>query len=145
MRLQLGFSLLELLIALVITAILMTIALPAYRHIQIRSHRVIGIAVLQDLAARQERFWLEHRRYALSLVELGLVEDYFIDGGANLVRPSQAVYRVELKISEGDFLAVAAWPQNDQRLDRQCGILTLGRDGQRSVSGELAAHPQQCW
>ena len=131
--------------ALALVAILLALALPAYRETVIRANRVIGKAVLQEVAMRQERLLVEQRRYGLNLPELGLAENYYIDAGANPVGPVRAVYKIELVVDGQAYLAVMARPVNLQVQDRECGAFTLGRQGQRSVSGALAAEPHRCW
>ncbi|QFU77748.1 prepilin-type N-terminal cleavage/methylation domain-containing protein [Halioglobus maricola] len=140
-----GFSLLEMLVTLALVAILLALALPGYREVLMRSHRAIGKAVLHEVAARQERFLLERRRYGLTLAELGLADEYFVDGGANAVDAGRAVYKIELAVEDDEYLGVTAWPYNLQTQDSDCGAFTLGRRGERGVSGAWASRPQLCW
>ncbi len=60
---QAGFTLIELMIAVAIVAILAMVAVPSYReHIQ-RGKRADGKAFLLDLASRQERFYTQYSSY----------------------------------------------------------------------------------
>lgn len=65
-----GFSLLEVMIAVVVVAILASIAVPSYREYVKRGKRAAAQSVLMDLAARQQAFLLDKRRYATSAGEL---------------------------------------------------------------------------
>ncbi len=55
-----GFSLIELLIALALVAILSAIAYPAYHHHVIKTRRAGAKVELMDLAARLEQYRLIH-------------------------------------------------------------------------------------
>lgn len=68
---QSGFSLVELMIALLILAIVMSIAIPSYRSHLEKSRRSEGKALLSEIAALQESFRTEQNRYTADLTELG--------------------------------------------------------------------------
>jgi type IV pilus assembly protein PilE len=140
-----GFSLLELLLVLAIASVLMCIALPGYREVAIRAHRVAGKVALMDVVARQERHLLNHKRYGASLDELGLGPNYYIGPTAEMVSEESAVYRVELALEDGVFSGVRAVPWNSQRRDTDCGTFTLDRRGSRGVLGSHAGQPDRCW
>ena len=67
-----GFSLVELMIAVVVVAVLSTIAYPSYQQYLIRGHRNAGKQFLVDLAQRQEQYLLDRREYANALGAGGL-------------------------------------------------------------------------
>lgn len=60
-------TLIELLAALVVVAILAAIAVPSYRSYVIRSQRTDAMAALLRIQAAQEKFFLQHHRYARAL------------------------------------------------------------------------------
>ncbi len=145
MRAAPGFSLLELLLVMAIASVLLAIALPAYQKVVIRAHRVAGKIALMDLAARQERYLLNHKRYSSSLAELGLAQAYYVDPTAQASGESAAVYRVELALEDGVFAGARALPWNRQQRDTECGTFTLDRWGRRGVLGTAAGQPARCW
>lgn len=61
---QRGFTLIELMVAVAIVAILAAIALPSYREYVIRGNRSAAQAVMLDIANRQQQFLLANRAYA---------------------------------------------------------------------------------
>ena len=61
---QRGMTLIELMIVVVIAAVLASIAVPSYRSYVLRTHRVEAKTALLNLAAAQERFYLENNTYA---------------------------------------------------------------------------------
>lgn len=63
-RAQRGFTLIELMIVLVIVAILVGVALPAYQNQVIRGNRAAAQAVMLDIANRQQQRFLSDRSYA---------------------------------------------------------------------------------
>jgi type IV pilus assembly protein PilE len=63
-----GFTLIELMIVVVIAAVLASIAVPSYRSYVLRTHRVEAKTALLNLAAAQERFYLENNTYAANAV-----------------------------------------------------------------------------
>ena len=67
MRSGRGFSLIELMIALVVAAILLAVAFPSYRDHVRRGARSSGQQFLTDIAQRQEPYFLDQRQYASAL------------------------------------------------------------------------------
>ena len=64
-RKSLGITLIELMIVIVIVAVLASIAVPSYRQYIVRTHRAEAKTALMQLAAAQEKFYLQNNRYAL--------------------------------------------------------------------------------
>lgn len=67
-----GFTLVELLIALAIVALLAAIALPSYNEQVLRGRRADGKAFMLDLASRQERFFSQYISYTGVIVAPGV-------------------------------------------------------------------------
>jgi type IV pilus assembly protein PilE len=66
MKQQRGFSLIELMIAIVIVGILASIALPSYRDYLTRSRIPEAAAELGDIRVRMEQFFQDNRTYPVS-------------------------------------------------------------------------------
>lgn len=62
-----GVTLIELVIVLVVVAILAAIAIPNYREYVLRSHRTEAKAALLNVAAAQEKFYLQNNTYTSDL------------------------------------------------------------------------------
>ena len=140
-----GFSLIELMVALAVASLVYSMAMPGYRHAVLKANRIAGKGVLLDVMARQERYFIDHSRYAPSLPDLGLPEPYLVDGRAQPAPGGRSVYSVELVWDGEEFLGAQAVPRNRQRQDAQCMTFTLRPTGARAVSGTLSARPYLCW
>lgn len=64
---QKGFTLIELMIVVVIISILATVAIPAYQSYVQRTRRSEAKGAVLQLAALQEKHFLNHNKYATSL------------------------------------------------------------------------------
>lgn len=71
-RLQRGFSLLELMIAVAVVAILAAIAYPSYQSHLISSRRASAQSHLMDIAQREQQYFLDTRSYASDLETLSM-------------------------------------------------------------------------
>ncbi|WP_151705076.1 type IV pilin protein [Nitrincola alkalilacustris] len=62
-----GFTLIEVMIAVVVVSILVAIAYPSYQQYLIRGNRAEAQSFLMDLAQRQQQFLIDSRSYADTL------------------------------------------------------------------------------
>ena len=129
---QRGFTLMELMIVIAIVAILVSVALPAYQDSVLRSNRVAAKGILMDVASRQEQFFINNKRYATTLAEIGLPASYYIDSENSINVPaSDATYVITLARPTTATYTLTATPQNNQAND-QCGIYTLTESNVRT-------------
>ncbi len=63
MNLQKGFSLIELMIAVVIVGILAAVAFPSYQNYVVKSNRAAAQAFMADAASREKQYLLDARSY----------------------------------------------------------------------------------
>lgn len=140
-----GFTILELMTVLVIAAILFFVALPGYQYAVLKSGRAAARGILLNVMTRQEEYFINNKRYAVALADLGLPEPFYIDRQAEAVGQARAAYRVDLAIENEVFVGVAAAPRNRQAQDEDCMTFSLSRTGIRGVSGSFASAPGHCW
>lgn len=65
-----GFSLIELMIAVVIVGILAAVAIPSYQNYVIKANRAAAQAFMMDVASREKQYLLDARAYAPDLATL---------------------------------------------------------------------------
>ncbi|WP_457980095.1 type IV pilin protein [Ectopseudomonas composti] len=150
-RQQLGFTLIELMIVVVIFGILAAIAIPNYQEYLNRSKRAEGMALLQEMAARQERFYAQNTRYVTNNANIGqLVSNtaQIVDSGAaTRIRSENGYYRVAVSSVAGDGGYTLTATPSQPFSDPACGDLRLNAVGVkgRSATGSDAKTLEQCW
>jgi type IV pilus assembly protein PilE len=135
-RKQAGVTLIELMIAVAIVAILAAIAYPSYQRYVVRTHRNSASACLSQYAQFMER------HYTANLTYVGAAP-----GNLACARENDLDRRYTIGI-RGTPTARAyildATPRDTQAAqDAACGTLTINQTGARSVSG--TAGRDACW
>lgn len=134
---QHGFTLIELVIAVAIVALLASIAVATYSQYTAKTRRAAAAAVVLGIANRQEQFYLDARRYAEDLGELGVTV------------PAEVAehYAIAITTDNDDTpptYEVTATPDSNQlSRDGKCATLTLNSDGHKEISGSGAV--VDCW
>ncbi len=139
MHKQTGFSLMELLVALVITAILVAVALPSYQSHVRSTKRAVASSCLVELSQFMER------TYTANMV-------YNQNNGAATVLPATSCrqtlndsYTFNLS-AEAQVYSLSAVPKGSQSSDSSCGTLTLNQAGVRAANGDSSdTKVKKCW
>jgi type IV pilus assembly protein PilE len=140
-----GFTLIELMIVVLIVAVLLTVALPAYQDSVLRSNRSAARGILMNVLSREEQYFINNKVYTVNLSSIGLPAPYYIDNQAGQVaNAADSIYEIKL-INLSTFTGVQATPQNVQVKDDNCKTLTLSRTGAKTASGNFSSDPSQCW
>lgn len=127
-----GFTLIELMIAVVIVSVLAAVAIPSYRDHMRKAHRASAQAYLMDLAQRQQQYFIDTRAYATTTTALGY---------ATAPSDVSPYYTVTITVDGGPppTYSLTAAPTGTQVTDG-CGSLTLNSAGTKSsMSGT------NCW
>jgi type IV pilus assembly protein PilE len=140
-----GFSLLELMVAMVICAVLVAVAYPSYELHVLRTRRAEAVLPLFELQLAQERWRANNASYA-TLSELNGVG---IVGGVT----SEARYKISISNNTATSYSLHAAAIGDQAHDTSCAFFTLQIAGGNTVlrSGPTAetANEQtpnrRCW
>jgi type IV pilus assembly protein PilE len=153
-----GFTLIELMIAIVIIALLTTVALPGYLEHVAKSRRAEGRNALLKLAQLQERFYTtrvpttaDPIRYAQSQAEL--VALWGLPAGSTLYStedppPATGQYTLTLQAPDAacpitSCFVLVATPFGRHAPDTRCGVLTLSSTGVRTEAGSETV--DYCW
>lgn len=143
-----GFSLIELLVVLVILAVLVAQAMPAYQQQIIRTRRGEAQSALLKLMMQQERFYSQNNTYiafSSSSTEPEAKHFQWWSGA----KPASSAYELEGKACDGELIAqcvqIVATPgtaavQNSFH-DEDCQILKLTSTGLRLATGPATG----CW
>lgn len=113
-RLEAGFTLVELMIVVAIVGILSAIAIPSYQRYVVQSRRAEAQSYLHQLALRQEQYWAKNQTYASAL-----------DGVVN-----SEYYEFKVNKASSTTYELAANALGSQKTnDSQCTTLTLDQFG----------------
>jgi type IV pilus assembly protein PilE len=134
-----GFSLVEVLVVLVLAAILLALALPAYREQVARGQRAAAQAALLEDAQSMQRFYSANNTYE-GAVDANLATTRSPrDGGAaayslsvTATRPTQTTWLL---------VATPVGPMADDR----CGQFTLDETGRKGVLNGTGVTADACW
>ena len=132
-----GFTLIEVMIVVAIIGILAAIAYPSYDEYVKRGNRAEGQAFLNEVAARQERYFSQNNKYAASASVSTLPTTTVSETGK---------YTLSLGTDNGYTLTAT-----QQFNDTKCGNLTLNAIGDKGANGKTTANSadrefvMSCW
>lgn len=131
-----GFTLIEMMITVVIIGVLAAIAIPSYSNYVLRSHRSEGQALLNETAARMERYYAQNNTYEAATIE---------KLGIKAASPNN-YYTVSIDKSTATTYELSATPVGQQLKDTVCGTLRLDSVGTRGASEAANAEATRaCW
>lgn len=133
-----GFSLIELMIAVVIVAILASISYPAYQQYVLRSYRAEAIQALLTLANGQEQYFADYGIYQADLTQLSGVTMITAASDTESGR-----YLISLTLTDmAKGYVVLATAKGLQTADVDCLSYQLNHYGQRNYDNGVAL---SCW
>jgi type IV pilus assembly protein PilE len=130
-----GFSLIELVVALAVIAVLAAIALPSYQASMRKSRRTEGKVLLQTVLAAEERYYVNFNHYTADTGSAGIAT-------AKESLPSGYYALTKLDLGAGAQSVIATVSPRNAQQDDACGDLTLDSTGHRDATGASAA---ECW
>lgn len=142
---QRGVTLIELMVVLVIVAILAAIAYPSYTQYTARAKRSAAQSMLLQLADRQQQYFMDNKRYAAALTDLGYASNPIAigpEGEVIATGDDSRIYQVEINAATPTTYTLQAVPQLGQaKMDSDCGTLTYDQTGAKGANGSVA----DCW
>ena len=142
---QQGVTLMELLIVVAIISILSAIAYPSYTRYVVNTKRTAATSTLLQIADRQQQFFMDNKRFAANLTDLGYTADPYViadDGTTTVAGDGEAVYSISLSnVAATTYTATAAPLHGQLARDTACGSLTLNQAGVKGKSGASS----DCW
>lgn len=139
-----GFTLVELMITLVIGAILLSIAIPAYRSEIEKSRRTDAKTALLDLAAREQRVFSVNNTFTSSFVSLG----YATGAPPASVTVGSGYYTVTVTtaVANPPGFLLTATATGTQTADTSCNSFTVDNTGlQQAYDSSGALNTANCW
>lgn len=129
-RKQRAYTLIEIVIAISLVAILTALAIPSYRTYVLRASRSEATEALLDAARCQEHLYAKFNAFNADAC----------DGDT-----SSGLYTVTITTSNANqnFLASAA--PNGGQSDDVCGTMTMSDTGVKTAAGKTGTFTQQCW
>ena len=134
---QVGFTLIEILIAVAIIGIIAAIAVPSYSQYLRDARRTDAITFLSEVAGEQVRYFSDNNQYATDMQELGY------GSAATFVTP-EGHYQVSVSNpgGTGRFLLTATpVATGRQASDTECKAFTISDTGVRQNTG----YNTDCW
>lgn len=141
-----GFTLLELMIAVVIVAILASIALPSFTSQLRRAHRSEGTAALLSIQTAQEKMYLQYGRYAVG-GELSSAATATTPGLNIPATTTSGYYSLTITSASAgasDYTATAT-AAGSQARDTKCASLVVNSAGVKSSKDNGGAATTECW
>lgn len=132
-----GFTLIEIMIVVLIIGILAALAYASYDWAVVKTKRSAAAGCAMEAAQFMERYRTTQMSYV----------DPDGDPPAWPGCSAEAVdYDVAIAAADANTFSVTATPTGRQETkDTDCGVLSVNQRGERTVSGDEAGNPDQCW
>ena len=128
-RKSLGFTLIELMIALAIVGILSAVAFPAYKYQIRKGNRAAAEAAIMDIANRQQQYLLNNRAYA---AENSTTHTFTTATGYSLPTDVSKNYTYEIAIGSSPPTFTITFTPRSGTVMYGDGNLTLDSSGSKS-------------
>ena len=137
-----GFTLIEVMIAVAIVAILAAIAFPAYQDQVRKSRRADAMNGLQEIQMAQEKWRANHTAYTANLTGANCGDANAVTNTGLCIASAsdQGYYTLAITAASTTGFTATATPTGDQTAD-SCGTFAVNQDGPVTTGYADAA----CW
>ena len=132
---KLGFTLVELVIAMAIIAILATIAYPSYVTYVYRAHRTDGLSTLSQLQLILERCYAQNFSYSAACTARPTFP----------VNSPQDYYSINLSNLGTSTYTLTATAQGAQTKDTICASMSINQANVKTAVDSTGATQAECW
>lgn len=149
-----GFTLVELIVAMVILATLAAIAIPSYNQYVLKSHRTEAKTALMDAASLEERYFSSINQYTGNGTQLGYAvaappipvgTGYYVISNIN-VQPALPPTAGVPGGTPATFTITAVPAAGSMQVnDTACASFTIDSTGQQTATGTDANASIDCW
>lgn len=132
-NINLGFTLFEVILVLLVLGIAVALAVPSYQASRLDQNRAEGKAALTKTAMKLEQYFRKNKTYTIEFTELGFNSD--------VIESTLGNYKIKM-VSPAEWCKInqcyvlSAVPQGAQMHDK-CGTMMLDSSGSMGPSG--------CW
>jgi len=150
-----GFTLVELIVAMVILATLAAIAIPSYNQYVLKAHRTEAKTALMDAASLEERFFSTSNLYTNNPMQLGygvaatpvtVGTGYYIISNITVTLPVAPAGASPGGTPATYLITAVPNPGSMQVNDTQCAVFTINSAGQQTALNSGGTdNTANCW
>ena len=132
MKTRRGFTLIELMIAVVVIAVLIAIAFPSYMQYLKKGRRGAAQTFISEVANKESQYLLDNRNYAVNIADMSSANALGITTPSD-VSPYYTVAVGPAAVTSPPTYTITATPIGNQVSD---GALTLDQTGAKTRNGQ---------
>lgn len=138
-----GFTLIEVMIAVAVLAILSALAYPSYLQYVNKGRRSDAKAALLQIQLAEEKWRANNTSYTTALSSLGFTAT--VVGGVNVFYSPDQFYTLSASGASATAYTATATHTGVQTSDTDCKTLSINQDGDQTSTNSSDAASSGCW